>query len=101
MIKNVTQVVRYEQLKLENHFSEMLTATVSHEMRTPLNAIMSLLGNLYPYIKDPKGRKLVKAIQSSAKMLLFLVNDMLDIFQIKNGKFMKNEHEVNVRESIS
>lgn len=34
-------------------------------------------------------------------MLLFLVNDMLDIFQIKNGKFMKNEHEVNVRESIS
>ena len=33
-------------------------------------------------------------------MLLFLVNDMLDIFQIKNGQFHKNEREVNLRESF-
>ncbi len=34
-------------------------------------------------------------------MLLYLVNDMLDIFQIKNGKFKKNERDVNLRESFS
>jgi hypothetical protein len=33
-------------------------------------------------------------------MLHFLVNDMLDIFQIKNGKFVRNEREVKLRESI-
>ena len=45
MIKSISQIVRYEKLKLENHFYEMLTATVSHEMRTPLNAMIGLLQN--------------------------------------------------------
>ena len=79
----------------------MLTATVSHEMRTPLNAIITLVQNLQRYINNPKGQKLLKVIQNSAKMLLSLVNDMLDIFQIKNGKFVKNEHELNLREALS
>lgn len=32
--------------------------------------------------------------------MLFLVNDLLDFFQIKNGKFKKNERLLNLRESI-
>ena len=46
VIKNISSLVRYEQIKIENHFYEMLTATVSHEMRTPLNAILTLLANM-------------------------------------------------------
>ena len=52
MIKNITSIVKYEKLKLENYFYEMLTATVSHDMRTPLNAIVGLLQNLDIYITD-------------------------------------------------
>ena len=33
-------------------------------------------------------------------MLLYLVNDMLDIFQIKNGKFQYKEESVRVREAL-
>lgn len=43
MVKSLTQHVKYEQIKLENHLYELLTATVSHEMRTPLNSILGLL----------------------------------------------------------
>lgn len=39
MIKSLLPLVKYEKLKFENHFYEMLTATVSHDMRTPLNAM--------------------------------------------------------------
>ena len=39
-------------------------------------------------------------MNSSSRILLHLVNDMLDFFQIKNGKFHKNEQRVNVREGI-
>ncbi len=46
VIKNITQLVKYEKVKIENHFYELITATVSHEMRTPLNAIISLLHSL-------------------------------------------------------
>ena len=33
-------------------------------------------------------------------MLNYLVNDMVDLFQIKNGKFKKNEKLVNLRKEI-
>ena len=39
MLKNLTRIIRLEKLQVENHFYEMITATVSHDMRTPLNAI--------------------------------------------------------------
>ena len=51
VIKNITQLVKYEKVKIENHFYEMLTATVSHEMRTPLNAIISLLHSLQIHVQ--------------------------------------------------
>jgi hypothetical protein len=33
-------------------------------------------------------------------ILLFLVNDLLDLFQIKKGKFAKNEKECNIKEEV-
>ncbi len=43
VIKNLTQFVRYRKIELENQFNELLTATVSHEMRTPLNSMLTLI----------------------------------------------------------
>jgi signal transduction histidine kinase len=53
-------------------------------MRTPLNSIIQTSEQLLSSIKDEKGRKLQKINYNSAKMLLCLVNDLLDLFQIKN-----------------
>jgi signal transduction histidine kinase len=58
----------------------MLNATVSHDMRTPLNAIIGLLITLEYYIESDKGTRLLTIINNSAQMLLSLVNDMLDLF---------------------
>ena len=99
LFKNLTPVVKYEKLKIENHYYEMLTATVSHDMRTPLNAIIGLLGNLDCFVIE-QGKRFLPIIKNSSQFLLFLVNDLLDFFQIKNGKFKKNEKPTNLRESI-
>ena len=87
IIKNLTQEIQNENLKLENHFYEMLTATVSHDLRTPLNAICGLLNNLDCFIDDSRGKLFLKIIMNSSKFMNFLVNDLLDFFRIKNGKF--------------
>lgn len=63
---------------MQNHFYEMLTATVSHDMRTPLNAMTGLLSNIGPFISDERGLKLLKIVENSSKMLIFLVSDLLD-----------------------
>lgn len=87
VIKDISNIIKYENVKNENQFYELLTATTSHEMRTPLNAIIGLLQYLDSFVESERGKKLVKIIHNSALMLLSLVHDMLDLFQIKKGKF--------------
>eukprot|EP00347_Sterkiella_histriomuscorum_P024327 403331514 len=100
MIKSLTPMMKYEKLKLENHFYEMLTATVSHDMRTPLNAMCGLISNIESFIVGDSGQRLLKIVKSSSKILLFLVNDLLDFTQIRNNKFRKNEKPCNIKETI-
>lgn len=68
----------------------MLTATVSHDMRTPLNAIIGISHSLHNFIQGEAPTKLLKIVNNSSKILMFLVNDLLDFFQLKNGKFNLN-----------
>jgi signal transduction histidine kinase len=41
-LRDVSGGVKYERLKLHSQLADMLTATISHDMRTPLNAIISV-----------------------------------------------------------
>ncbi len=75
----------------------MLTATVSHDMRTPLNAILGIGKNLEPHIKGEIGTKYFRVIINSAKLMQFLVNDLIDLFRIRNGKFSATENKVDLK----
>ena len=100
IVKNLTPIVKYESLKLENHFYEMLTATVSHDMRTPLNAMIGLINNLQLFVSNEEAQKFLQIIKNSSKFMCFLVNDLLDFFQIRNGKFRKNMEWVDVDKCV-
>lgn len=78
----------------------MITATVSHDMRTPLNAIIGLGKNLEQLVPTPAGKRLLKIVMDSATLLNFLVNDMLDLFRIRNGKFDANMAFVDLKQSL-
>ena len=68
----------------------MITATVSHEMRTPINAILTQISSLEMILEGQTDQlKIIKVIKNSATLLLYLVNDMLDVYMIKNRKFQK------------
>ena len=41
---------------------------------------------------------MTRIIRNSAQFLLYLVNDMLDIYMLKNGKFLKIQEEVKIEE---
>ena len=97
----VTDIVRNnERLEAEliaaeesNRAKNSFLATVSHEMRTPMNVIIGLdtlalkSGNLSPETKD-----YLEKIGASAHHLLDLINNILDINSIENGSLeMVNE----------
>ncbi len=64
-------------------------ATMSHELRTPMNAIIGYTGTLMMRLAGPltpdQARQL-GIIQSSAKHLLSLINDLLDLAKIESDK---------------
>jgi len=62
-------------------------ATMSHELRTPLNSILGfsdVLGSIDSL--NEKQKKYVQNIQQSGKMLLEMINDILDLAKIEAGR---------------
>lgn len=84
----------------------MLTATISHDMRTPLNAIISVSKNLITdLLKNSRPckktwTKFLKIVFNSAYLLNFQVSDLIDLFKIRTGKFKPVESIVNVHEIV-
>jgi signal transduction histidine kinase/DNA-binding response OmpR family regulator len=61
-------------------------ANISHEVRTPLNALMGLTQLLMDSVLNPDQKRWIDLMDSSAKALLHLVNDVLDLSRIEAGK---------------
>jgi signal transduction histidine kinase len=62
---------------------------MSHELRTPLNAIIGFTGTLLMRLPGPlteAQEKQLGTIQGSARHLLSLINDLLDVAKIESGK---------------
>lgn len=80
-------------------------ANMSHELRTPLNAIIGFSEITRSEIFGPLGNEKYKEylcdIQDSARHLLDLINDILDLTRIEVGKFELQEETFSVPELIS
>lgn len=61
-------------------------ANISHEVRTPLNALMGLTNLLLDTPLQPEQRKWLQLMDESAHALLSLLNDVLDLSRIEAGK---------------
>jgi protein-histidine pros-kinase len=62
---------------------------MSHELRTPLNAIIGFTGTLLMKLPGPLNadqEKQLRTVQTGAKHLLALINDLLDLAKIESGK---------------
>eukprot|EP00347_Sterkiella_histriomuscorum_P002976 403366078 len=101
VLHRITSFVNYEKLKMDNNFIEMITATVSHDMRTPINSIQGLIQSLEKFIPQYEGQKVLSVIKNSSKILLYLVNDILDYFQIKHGIFKAKTLNSNIQNTVN
>jgi len=80
--------------------THMLTTTVSHEMRMPLELVIEICRIMLRYTKDKHFIELIKVIQSSTKILLCRVNDLLDSSTMEKGTFTKNLKVFDLLESV-
>ena len=75
---------------------------MSHEIRTPMNAIIGMTNLALDSISDQKSiEDCLNKIGISAKFLLSLINDILDMSRIESGKVFLKEEEVNIQNFIN
>lgn len=80
MIGDVSDLVRAEYGRIVEKIAEIMVASTSHEMRTPLNTIISMHKMIESKTQDEKLLKWLKIATHSTNLLQFLVNDTLDYF---------------------
>ena len=89
--KGVERTLQEKNLELEraSRAKDQFLATMSHELRTPLNAIIGFTGTLLMQLPGPLTSdqdKQLRTVQGSARHLLSLINDLLDLAKIESGK---------------
>lgn len=75
-------------------------ATMSHEMRTPLNGIVGMSDLLSRTALAPKQAEHVETLRTCADNLLALVNDVLDLSRIEAGRMLVEEQPFDVRSVV-
>lgn len=91
--RNYQQILKKARAEAENlaKAKEMFVATVSHEMRTPINAIYGLTEQLLQKVQDPETAADLKVVHASTEHLISLVNDTLDFSKIEAQKLKIEE----------
>ena len=89
--KRIEQVLRDKNLELENAalVKDRFLASMSHELRTPLNAIIGFTGTLLMKLPGPlnaEQEKQLRIVQTGARHLLSLINDLLDVAKLSANK---------------
>jgi signal transduction histidine kinase len=90
-----------EQLKIRDKTQQEFIDVAAHELRTPIQPIISLSDVLLHKIRDNETRPLIDIILRNAKRLQRLSQDILDITKIESGLFKLNKERFNLKEVIS
>ena len=108
IIRDITERKQAEEMRKSRDIAqksaqmkETFIASVSHEMRTPMNAILGM-SNLVSQTKlNEEQTNLVRSIKQSSEILLGVINDILEISTLQNGKVMFEYKNFDLHDLLS
>lgn len=85
-----------------SHAKTMFLSNMSHDIRTPMNAIIGFTTLAQNHINDPAVMQTyLDKIKSSSNHLLSLINDVLDMSRIESGKMKINNNACSIEKIVS
>lgn len=101
--KNDELAEQYRRVQAANRLKSEFLANMSHELRTPLNAIIGfseLMHDGKVGVVSPEHKEYLGDILTSAKHLVQLINDILDLAKVESGKMEFHPDLVNLSKII-
>jgi PAS domain S-box-containing protein len=92
---------RTEHLVAQNKAKDRFMAVLSHELRTPLTALLGAVYALQYDTLPPQIGPLIEIIHRNAEVEARLIDDLLDLTRIVQGKLMLNLEVIDVREILN
>ena len=90
-----------EKARKANAAKTRFLFNMSHDIRTPMNAIVGFSGLLEKSLHDEKkSLGYIKKIRVSSDILLTIINQVLEMARIESGKITLNPESVNIREMV-
>ena len=95
--------IAMERARESDRLKSAFLATMSHELRTPLNSVIGFTGIILKGLAGPlneEQNKQLGMVQNSARHLLNLINDVLDISKIEAGQLEIESEPFDIREAV-
>ncbi len=108
ILQDITQRKQADELRRQHEISqqaaamkEQFIASVSHEMRTPMNAILGMSNLVLQSPLNEEQRSYIGSVKQSSEILLGIVNDILEISTLKNGSIEFEEKPFDLHELLA
>lgn len=101
-LKKANTDLLYAKEKAEevSNIQSQFISTVSHELRTPLYGVVGITDIILDEHKELKDSQHLKSLKFSAKYLLSLVNDILNVYKIEENQVILDNFVFNLQDEI-
>jgi signal transduction histidine kinase len=107
-VQDISERIRSQELQKANVLAvesakmrEKFIANVSHEMRTPLNAINGMSHLLLGTTLNTEQQQYVDGVRQSSQLLLGIINDLLDVSAMQYGDIKIEQGQINLRDLLA
>ena len=101
-VKNDQLALAVDKVTEANSAKSQFLAQMSHEIRTPMNAIIGLTTIAQKDVKDPqKMSEYLMKVDGASRILLGIINDVLDMSAIENHKMKIASEEFDLKQLLS
>jgi signal transduction histidine kinase/CheY-like chemotaxis protein len=98
-LKDLTEIISLERESIENKTKSAFIRSISHELRTPVNAILLIVNELVKELPNQHQEKLLN-IKVCSTLLSYQISDILDYTELQSGTLLLENNPCDLKKYL-